>query len=49
MGREQALAGYAAGGAGGVETWVVWWGQAVVAGAAHGRQVADEVLAGRLA
>ncbi|MFC3689581.1 hypothetical protein [Aquipuribacter hungaricus] len=48
-GREQALAGYAAGTAEGVEAWVVWWGDAVVAGAAHGRRVADEVMAGRLA
>ena len=48
-GREAALAGYAAGTAAGVEGWVVWWGAAVVAGAGHGRRVADEVMAGRLA
>jgi len=48
-GREAALAGYAAGTADGVQGWVVWWGEAVVAGAAHGRRVAEEVLAGRLA
>ncbi len=48
-GRDAALAGYASGGADGVEGWVVWWGGAVVTGAAQGRRVADEVLAGRLA
>lgn len=48
-GREAALAGYAGGSPEGVEGWVVWWGRAVVAGAGHGRRVADEVMAGRLA
>ncbi len=48
-GREDALAGYATGTAEGVEAWVLWWGRAVVAGAGHGRRVADEVMAGRLA
>jgi len=48
-GREIALAGYAAGTADGVQGWVVWWGEAVVAGAGHGRRVAEEVMAGRLA
>jgi hypothetical protein len=48
-GRESALAGYAGGTPEGVQAWVVWWGQAVVAGAGHGRRVADEVMAGRLA
>ncbi|WP_380169432.1 hypothetical protein [Jannaschia sp. R86511] len=48
-GRDEALAAYASGGAAGVEAWVVWWGQTVVAGAEQGRRVADEVMAGRLA
>jgi hypothetical protein len=48
-GRQAALEGYRSGSADGVEAWVLWWGEAVVAGAAHGRAVADEVLAGRLA
>lgn len=48
-GRDAALSGYASGRADGVEAWVCWWGRAVVTGAAQGRQVADEVLAGRLA
>jgi len=48
-GRDAALAGYAAGSADGVQGWVVWWGEAVVAGAGHGRRVAEEVMAGRLA
>lgn len=48
-GREAALTGYASGAPEGVEAWVVWFGEAVVAGAQQGRQVADEVLAGRLA
>ncbi len=48
-GREAALVGYARGTPEGVEAWVLWWGRAVVAGAEHGRVVADEVMAGRLA
>ena len=47
-GHDAALAGWAAGGDG-AAAWVVWWGGAVVAGAEHGRAVADAVLAGRLA
>lgn len=46
-GHDAALASYPGGGEA-VVTWVVWWGEAVVAGAAHGRAVADAVLAGRL-
>jgi len=48
-GRDEALSGWTSRTAEGVEAWVVWWGRAVVTGAEHGRQVADEVLAGRLA
>lgn len=48
-GRQAALAGYATGSPDGVQAWVVWWGEAVVAGAQQGRRVADEVMAGRLA
>lgn len=48
-GRLEALSGWSSGTAAGVEAWVLWWGRAVVAGAEQGRQVADEVLAGRLA
>lgn len=48
-GRQAALERYRSGSADGVEAWVLWWGEAVVAGAAHGRAVADQVLAGRLA
>ena len=47
-GHDAALAGYGSGGDG-ATAWVVWWGGAVVAGAEHGRAVADAVLAGRLA
>lgn len=47
-GRLEALAGWSSGTVEGVEAWVLWWGRAVVVGAEHGRQVADEVLAGRL-
>ncbi|MGJ7439824.1 cell filamentation protein Fic [Aquipuribacter sp. MA13-6] len=48
-GRLEALSGWSSGTVEGVEAWVLWWGRAVVVGADHGRQVADEVLAGRLA
>lgn len=48
-GREAALAGYATGDVDGVQAWVLWWAEAVVAGAGHGRRVAEEVMAGRLA
>ena len=48
-GREAALAGYATGDVDGVEAWVLWWAEAVVTGAGHGRRVAEEVMAGRLA
>lgn len=48
-GRLEALAGWSSGTVEGVEAWVLWWGRAVLVGADHGRQVADEVLAGRLA
>ncbi len=48
-GRLEALAGWSSGTVEGVEAWVLWWGRAMLVGADHGRQVADEVLAGRLA
>jgi Fic family protein len=44
----RALAGYATGSPDGVAGWLRFCADAVTAGAAHGRAVADAVLAGRL-
>lgn len=43
-----ALTGYATGGQAGVALWLRQAGQALVAGAAEGRRIADAVLVGRL-
>ena len=42
-----ALDGYATAEPGGVAAWLRCWADAVVAGAAEGRAIADAVLSGR--